>query len=145
MTASEAQNAVTPAKCKSCGAAIYWTTNEATKRRMPVDAKPDSRGNLWLTQRKVDGKMELFNTRADGPSDPQRNRWTSHFATCPSAQEHRQKLDEAVTKVLKKSAEKKPTKEELDPAPNPIERSGFFRLPDGTGAFINFAPRGKRR
>jgi hypothetical protein len=53
-------------KCSTCGQAIVWLLTSAGKR-MPVDAA----------------------TVQDGDKEFDRERHTSHFATCPQAQQHR--------------------------------------------------------
>ena len=82
------------AKCRSCGADILWTKWERSGKSMPVDAVPDMRppdrggGNLVLTLRGGE-HGELLVEKAPADVDPKRNRYTSHFATCPEAGEHR--------------------------------------------------------
>lgn len=77
--------------CRSCGAEVVWAVTEAG-RRMPIDAQPVDGGNVILHPAErgqsptatVVGKQpqpSLFGD--DGP------RYTSHFATCPNAAEHR--------------------------------------------------------
>jgi len=90
----EAKPCTDPSKCRSCHAEVLWVVWPASGKRMPVDAEPDMRplpkgGDIVLT---VHGgafgelRAEKFNTRAH---DTKRNRYTSHFATCPNADEHR--------------------------------------------------------
>lgn len=82
-----------PTKCRSCGADVLWVRWESGKR-MPVDTEPDMRprsgGNIVLTLR---GGQELGELVADtyraDKHDPKRNRYTSHFATCIHADQHR--------------------------------------------------------
>ena len=63
--------------CRSCGAEIRWVLTTAG-RRMPVDAEPHlvmvSTGETLLT---------------DGPLVKPAYGYTSHFATCPHAAQHR--------------------------------------------------------
>jgi hypothetical protein len=66
-------------RCKSCGAEIIWavTTNG---RRIPLDAEPE-----------VDAPG-LFRIEIGGPPPGAfavRKLYTSHFATCPNADQHR--------------------------------------------------------
>jgi hypothetical protein len=71
--------------CKSCGAPIVWVRMRSDKM-MPVDANPDPRGNIEIFDGfgSVIEKTDLF---------PGRDRYISHWATCPNAQEHRKKAD----------------------------------------------------
>ena len=70
------------AACRSCGAPIIWAET-VNGKRMPLDEDPDPAGKFTLDEEhnppvaeyaKPDAKGELF---------------TSHFATCPNAAEHR--------------------------------------------------------
>jgi hypothetical protein len=63
--------------CRSCGAAIVWTSTERG-RLMPVDAEPVARG-LRL-EPAADGPPRALVTDI----------YASHFATCPNADTHRQ-------------------------------------------------------
>lgn len=83
-----------PTKCRSCNADVLWVRWDSGKR-MPVDAVADMRppgkggGNLVLTLK--GGQFgELICDRFDSTKhDAKRNRYTSHFATCPNAEQHR--------------------------------------------------------
>lgn len=70
--------------CGSCGASIWWSVTEAGKS-MPIDATPDPDGIVFIDRgvAKVLGPIELALLAEGAP------RWTSHFATCPNADEHR--------------------------------------------------------
>lgn len=74
------------ATCRSCGAPVIWAVTAATGSRMPVDAEPDEDGNLLLS---------LDNPPVAQVVDPAQlvmddgKRFTSHFATCPHADQHR--------------------------------------------------------
>lgn len=76
----------TEAKCKSCGAPIYWVTTAAEKA-MPVDVAPDPSGGFVLSLRPSTGQLraEVFGNETHRA----RKRYTSHFATCPNAAAHR--------------------------------------------------------
>jgi hypothetical protein len=70
-------------KCRSCGAAIQWAITEAGKK-MPLDYVPDPNGRVVFVDRervRVLGAEELTTAQ----------RYTSHFATCPHAGEHRRR------------------------------------------------------
>jgi hypothetical protein len=79
-------------KCRSCGAEIYWTVTTRGKR-MPVDVLPSDEGDLFLFRR-PDEPIEAVHMgstdhRARAGRERCRPRFTSHFATCPSAAQHR--------------------------------------------------------
>ena len=70
--------------CRSCGAEMIWTQTQNGKA-MPVDAEPDPAGTFVL---KYEGSQPV--AVYDGmhlDKDPER--YTSHFATCPDADEFR--------------------------------------------------------
>jgi hypothetical protein len=81
----------TPARCRSCGEKVVWTVTEHRKK-MPVDLTPRQDGKFYLF-RKPD-RIEAVHT---GGQDPRilnslirgQAVYTSHFATCPAAGEHR--------------------------------------------------------
>jgi len=92
--------ATEPSKCRSCGADVLWA-QWASGKRMPVDSEPDMRppprgGALVLTHRKSADVLLVvkFEPAIHGSS---RNRYTSHFATCPNADEHRMPRDTAAS------------------------------------------------
>ena len=59
--------------CRSCGAPIIWVRME-TGRRMPVDA---------------DSLTTVLVVSGDRTKGAMRTAGTSHFSTCPQADEHR--------------------------------------------------------
>ena len=74
------------ANCRSCQAPILWVRTEATNSLMPIDAKPDPKGNIVIK----DGlahvmRGDLFEEMLDGP------RYVSHFVTCVAQEKHRRK------------------------------------------------------
>lgn len=81
-------------KCRSCGADILWAKTR-TGKNMPVDAVPDMRpadrkgGDFVLATR--GGEYGTLHTEKYDPRfhDAKRNRYTSHFATCPKSDAHR--------------------------------------------------------
>jgi hypothetical protein len=79
---------VVTATCRSCAAPILWAVT-ADRRSMPVNLEPDPDGNLdllWVSpgmQPRVLVVDPAQPTLDDGP------RYTSHFATCPNADQHR--------------------------------------------------------
>lgn len=75
------------AECRSCHAAITWTTNTKSGKRMPIDPVPVANGNIVLTTGN-DGPRATVLTKAElekrhqlpgGPGDL----YVSHHATCP--------------------------------------------------------------
>lgn len=77
----------TPARCKSCSAPIYWVKTH-TGRRMPVDATPTGNGNMVLASVGGQLKSEPHDWREPSHAPP-RQRWVSHFVTCPQRGEWR--------------------------------------------------------
>lgn len=72
-------------ECKSCRALMLWVITAAGKN-MPVDVSPVAGGKFVLALKK-DGKLHaaVFDSRQH---EPGRNRYTSHFQTCPNASQH---------------------------------------------------------
>jgi len=68
--------------CSSCGAPIAWAKTGSGKA-MPLDAEPNSAGNVEL----VGGVAKSWGSSHEWP--PGAVRYTSHFATCAHAAEHR--------------------------------------------------------
>jgi hypothetical protein len=78
--------------CRSCGAAITWART-TTGKRMPVDAHPVDGGNVLLhppLTRGDEPTATVVGKRVQpsifGDDSP---RYTSHFATCKFADQHR--------------------------------------------------------
>jgi hypothetical protein len=88
---------VPEATCKSCGATIIWahvTKKDGSPGKMPFDPEPREDGTHRMTVREVDGRAEVkaFWVAAkarDGFLADGGNLRTSHFATCPNAEQHR--------------------------------------------------------
>lgn len=80
-------------QCKSCGAEIVWVTTEKG-RDMPIDAQPSPDGRFRKErvehneQFNRDLKIVHF-VRDSELEDNTARLYTSHFATCPDADEHR--------------------------------------------------------
>ena len=68
--------------CRSCGADIYWVTT-TQGNRMPVDAAPVPDGEALLFWRQ--NKLRAYILTASEEVAPDRNRYASHFRTCPDA------------------------------------------------------------
>lgn len=70
--------------CKSCGAAIVFARTKDL-RLMPIDAEPAPDGTIVVVE--TERGLEAFFPPAWAmPGEP---RHKSHFATCPSAGQHR--------------------------------------------------------
>jgi hypothetical protein len=70
--------------CRSCGRPIIWCLTTRGKT-MPVDAEPDPDGLLTLDTLASGVVLAAH----DSPGQPglfTRDRYTSHFATCPQAE-----------------------------------------------------------
>jgi hypothetical protein len=85
--------------CASCKAPIVWAVTEHGKR-MPVDAEPTITGNIVLSHRRAGeppialhqpmNALERLAAAHDcSPHDGPLRLFTSHFATCPYADQHR--------------------------------------------------------
>lgn len=75
---------MTPSKCKSCGAPILWAKTSKGKRT-PIDAEPVR--IAVLTEDPETGKEIIEDglvVIAEGAVGH-----TSHWATCPTAEQHR--------------------------------------------------------
>lgn len=80
-------------ECKSCGAEILWVETEKGKQ-MPLDAKPSPDGRFRKERVEHDAAMKrdrkiVHFVRDDELEENTRKLYTSHFATCPDADEHR--------------------------------------------------------
>lgn len=75
------------AQCRSCRRPITWAITRNGKR-MPMDAVPVDDGD-WRIEL-VDGERRIVRIVPGGPElDPGVERYSSHFVTCPNADEHR--------------------------------------------------------
>lgn len=74
------------AKCRSCGAAIEWTKNRRTGRRMPVDREPVPDGNIAV---ELDANKEPVSWLLLPLMTHSGPRFVSHFSTCPNAESHK--------------------------------------------------------
>lgn len=71
------------ARCRSCGANIYWVKTESGKS-MPVDAMPVPDGNIIF----IDERAHVLKKDHE-PIEEGQNRYVSHFVTCKYADKHR--------------------------------------------------------
>ena len=72
--------------CRSCGAEIAWYVT-VNHKRIPLDAEPSPDGNL-IVEDSMEPHMAMFTSAGPG-EDLGTPRYTSHFATCPNAAQHR--------------------------------------------------------
>ena len=75
------------ASCRSCLAAIIWATT-ANGKRMPLDRAPDPAGIVAA----YCDEFGAWHCKPFQPGDQVAAPWkryTSHFASCPRADEHR--------------------------------------------------------
>ncbi len=77
------------AECRSCGKPIIWTVTKNDKK-MPVDWLPTAAGNVGLgPAQATDRGMAPTSFVIPAADTTTLVRYTSHFATCPNAAEHR--------------------------------------------------------
>lgn len=76
-------------ECKSCREKIRWATWATSGKAMPVDAEPVAEGTVFLFVRNETTLLCEKVTEEALAAQPTRNRYTSHFATCPNAKQHR--------------------------------------------------------
>lgn len=78
--------------CRSCGARIQFAETEKG-RRMPVDARPNEKGNLHLIVRseKLPIAVVLNKEAAETYKQEMKPLYVSHFVTCPAAAAHRKR------------------------------------------------------
>jgi len=75
-----------PSACRSCGAQVLWATTTLGKQT-PLDAEPVPDGD-WILA--FSAKLfRLSVTKWRPGEDPARRRYTNHFSTCASADQHR--------------------------------------------------------
>lgn len=70
--------------CRSCGALVFWRNHVGTGRPAPIDIEANPTGNVVLVA--PDGYTIMPVTEAT-----ELDRFTSHFATCPNAADHRRR------------------------------------------------------
>jgi hypothetical protein len=77
-------------RCRSCGAPIRWAVT-VNGKRMPVDDQPTPGGNVSTVPNGAGPGLLLALVHPPGQTtlDADEPRFTSHFATCPNADQHR--------------------------------------------------------
>lgn len=78
--------------CRSCSMPIYWATTPTTPSAasMPVNVDPQEDGNVLLSVT-ASGKLKAVVLARGAEKPPGRHLYTSHFATCSHAAEHRKR------------------------------------------------------
>jgi hypothetical protein len=76
-------------KCRSCGAAVVWVETVKGKR-MPLDVKPNEKGNIMLREREGREPLAIYVSDQQRESS-QLKLFVSHFATCPQSKGWRKK------------------------------------------------------
>lgn len=92
------------ATCRSCHAPIWWAVSESSGKRIPLDPEPAGDGNIVETGRTHTSGVPMVRylkksaavtwptlALAVGGQQPDQERYVSHFATCPDADQHRKK------------------------------------------------------
>ncbi len=79
----------TPTRCRSCGAEMYFAKTEGGQT-LPVDVEPREGGNVLLDFNQATGQLTATVIGKDNMPPAGRNRYMSHFATCPHAKSWRQ-------------------------------------------------------
>ena len=81
--------------CSSCKAEILWATTTRDKA-LCLDLKPNEAG-VWVVRlQSAEGggvKVRCFHRAVGQLLEPGEKRRTSHWATCPNADQHRRKAD----------------------------------------------------
>lgn len=81
------------AKCKSCNAEIRWIKMKGTGKAMPVDAQPISYSENMHPGAEALTLVTEHGTIVRTQFDPDGDKvgYTSHFATCPAAEQFRRR------------------------------------------------------
>lgn len=75
--------------CRSCGAQVLWVKLVPTNRLNPLDPTPSRSGNIrMLGVRKAVARV-LSKADLETAALASEDLYTSHFATCPNAKQHR--------------------------------------------------------
>lgn len=80
-------------QCRSsnCRADVVWAINDATGKKVILDAEPVAGGNIVQTQLIPGGELHVRHlTRGEDPP-AMAPRYQSHFASCPDADKFRKK------------------------------------------------------
>ena len=79
---------IEPATCRSCSALVLWVEWPSSGKKMPIDVSKYDDGSVVVNM--VGGEYgKLTVEKYDAARHEGRNRYKSHFATCPNASAHR--------------------------------------------------------
>lgn len=74
--------------CRTCHAPVVWARTAFNGTPIPIDVEPAENGNIVLSQR--DGNRLVATVLPPGDAlIPVETTYTSHFATCPDADQWR--------------------------------------------------------
>ena len=80
--------------CKTCRAEIRWAVT-VNGKKIPIDAAPAAGGNITLSERAKQAPIAvMLDAQGNAPlpalqPSAEAPRYTSHFATCPDAENYR--------------------------------------------------------
>lgn len=82
------------AQCRSCHAPVMWAKNDKTNKPAPLDDLPSPEGNIVLLAVVDSTGDPIYHVltkkdRAERAHEG-RQKYTSHFSTCPNRVQHRQ-------------------------------------------------------
>ena len=88
-------------RCRSRNAPIFYALSVTNQQPMPIDANPDPSGRVLVRRGKKSTQLyaKVVGTDANGEEE----RFTSHFATWPQANEWRKRAGEARAEAQKKT------------------------------------------
>jgi hypothetical protein len=126
------------ADCRLCFRRIWWVKNDRTGRPMPLDPHPVATGNVFLISKNQRADRLNYNDTGalakvmrdvdflDTESYPVARRYTSHFATCPKAEEAKAaSAARKAEKAAKDAAELAAAKAAAEEAAKPPQLSLF--------------------
>lgn len=76
------------AKCRSCGAPVIWALTVKGNATC-FDAQPNTEGTFVLRRGKRTATIYTKYVKTDDEEYAGEPRYTSHFASCPNADQHR--------------------------------------------------------
>ena len=76
------------AQCSTCNASIIWVVT-ASGAKMPIDTLPREDGNIIFDGPTPDHVRVLKKTEQGDLFYADKQRFLSHYATCPDRREHR--------------------------------------------------------
>lgn len=73
-------------KCRECKQEIIFAISALTGKRMPLDPKPNIKGNVWLDEEGYAHALSAAN-----PAPLGADLYLTHFVMCPGASKFRSK------------------------------------------------------